>query len=459
MRKQNIRVSDAIPKMPLSFEQTVEQTLKTVCTAQNKQIKQAKTPSEPSGRQSDKGTLLKKQKRMQIFAYSAAAVLLVCVLVLGGVMTQIAFRGRKLPEIPMADVPTETGGITIVPNETEPTPAIRHDGTLYLITGIVAVGEPDQSAIVGHVTSVVPLSECPTENGQANFGKVGAPYAMTEDGLFVLFGNEWCLFKAEEFNDPALIPTVTPAPYSVDESDALCVFTDGSTTYLPYENWIWSDQDDGLAADGMTFLFQIEEIKDKIPTTQTYANLTLKVRDDVKLESINIYDEALNTVALAADLSTVRTLDPGVYYISARVSLREEDRQMKSGYECVVRIVIGGASTGINTPAQEPTAFPTGDPTTKPAPTPEPNPKHIPMICYHGEIFGLHAEERPGDPGENATFGTVTSAISISEIPERDRQANFGGVGMRFAVTNDGLVVWYNNEWRLFVAIEFGHEG
>ena len=70
----------------------------------------------------------------------------------------------------------------------------------------------------------------------------------------------------------------------------------------------------------------------------------------------------------------------------------------------------------------------------------------------------MHAEIRPDEPAEDAVYGTVTSVISISEIPEADGQANFGSVGMRFAVTNDGLVVLYGGEWRLFVAIEFGHE-
>ena len=80
------------------------------------------------------------------------------------------------------------------------------------------------------------------------------------------------------------------------------------------------------------------------------------------------------------------------------------------------------------------------------------------MIAYRGEVYGMHAEERPDEPGENAVYGTVTSVISISEIPMSDGQANFGSVGMQFAVTNDGLVVRYGNEWRLFVAIEFGHD-
>ena len=273
------------------------------------------------------------------------------------------------------------------------------------------------------------------------------------------------LILAVKVNDPLLIPVVTPMPYSIDELQALCVFTDGSTTYLPYENWIWSDQDNGLAADGMTFVWKMDEVKDKIPTTKTYANLTLKVRDDVHLESINIYDEALNTVAFATELSTVRTLDPGVYYIVARVSLREEDMQRRSGYECIVRIEIGTASvlpTEEPTPqAPQPTPTPalngTVEPTT-PAPAAGPNKLLIPAILYGEELYVMHSELRPDAPDASAVKETVTSLTHITQWPQKNGQANFGEIGAAFYVTSDGLVVYYNGEWRLLLAQEPGDD-
>ena len=56
------------------------------------------------------------------------------------------------------------------------------------------------AAIAGTISSVVPLSQFPANEGDANFGQVGDPYALTADGLVVLLNNEWTLFElpAEE---------------------------------------------------------------------------------------------------------------------------------------------------------------------------------------------------------------------------------------------------------------------
>ena len=75
-------------------------------------------------------------------------------------------------------------------------PALMVNGTLYRSTGTQLPVEPDDSAILGCVSSVVPLSQWPETEGQANFGKPDAPYALTEDGLIVLMDGEWTLFEA-----------------------------------------------------------------------------------------------------------------------------------------------------------------------------------------------------------------------------------------------------------------------
>ena len=74
-------------------------------------------------------------------------------------------------------------------------PSVMYNGILYRTTGKQLAGEVDESAIVGHIHSVVHGSQLPTEDGQANFPSEGAPYAMTIDGLVVLLENEWTLFK------------------------------------------------------------------------------------------------------------------------------------------------------------------------------------------------------------------------------------------------------------------------
>ena len=156
---------------------------------------------------------------------------------------------------------------------------------------------------------------------------------------------------------PAPEPSEEPTPEPVTDpvSDALCLFFDTDLYYAPYENWIWTDQDDGLCADGMSFADKIEAVKDKIPTIYNPAALTVKAGDGVKLEpQLNVYDAECNPVAHDGEIS-IRTLEPGTYYVSQRVSRRETDRT--SGYQCVVRVVIGDPN-----PAPE----------TTPAPTPEP---------------------------------------------------------------------------------------
>ena len=74
-------------------------------------------------------------------------------------------------------------------------PSILYEGDLYATTGRQMPAEVHESAIVGHIRSVVPLSQLPSYEGEANFGQVGDPYALTADGLLVLLHNEWTLFQ------------------------------------------------------------------------------------------------------------------------------------------------------------------------------------------------------------------------------------------------------------------------
>ncbi len=77
-------------------------------------------------------------------------------------------------------------------------PSIMYNGEIYRTTGKQIPAEVDESAYVGKITSTVPLSEMPTEEGQANFGEIGTPYAVTSDGVVVLMNNEWTVFEIME---------------------------------------------------------------------------------------------------------------------------------------------------------------------------------------------------------------------------------------------------------------------
>ena len=74
-------------------------------------------------------------------------------------------------------------------------PSIMYEGSLYRTTGKAIPVEVDESAIVGEISSVVPLSQLPSNDGEANFGQIGDPYAITSDGLLVIMNHEWVLFE------------------------------------------------------------------------------------------------------------------------------------------------------------------------------------------------------------------------------------------------------------------------
>lgn len=74
-------------------------------------------------------------------------------------------------------------------------PSIMYEGILYRTTGKSIPAEVDESAIVGEIGSVVPLSQLPTKDGEANFGEIGDPYAITSDGLLVIMNHEWVIFE------------------------------------------------------------------------------------------------------------------------------------------------------------------------------------------------------------------------------------------------------------------------
>ncbi len=84
-------------------------------------------------------------------------------------------------------------------------PSIIYKGILYRTTGKEVPAEVDESAIVGRISSVVPLTQLPTKEGEANFGEIGDPYALTSDGLLVLMNNEWVSFYLFDDTDKEMI--------------------------------------------------------------------------------------------------------------------------------------------------------------------------------------------------------------------------------------------------------------
>jgi len=78
---------------------------------------------------------------------------------------------------------------------TLPAETVIFDGDRYVSTGKQLPVEVDESAIVGHITLVLPGNRLPMNEGEANFGTVGDPFAITSEGFLVLLDNEWTLFR------------------------------------------------------------------------------------------------------------------------------------------------------------------------------------------------------------------------------------------------------------------------
>ena len=78
-------------------------------------------------------------------------------------------------------------------------PMIMVDGEHYLDSGRGPVpGEVAPEAILGQISSTVEQDQKPTQNGQSNFGCVGADYARVQEGIAVLIDHEWHIFIKEE---------------------------------------------------------------------------------------------------------------------------------------------------------------------------------------------------------------------------------------------------------------------
>ena len=77
-------------------------------------------------------------------------------------------------------------------------PSIMYEGNLYRTTGKAIPATVDESASGGRINAVVPLAQLPSNEGEANVGEVGDPYAITSDGLLVIMGHEWVLFELSE---------------------------------------------------------------------------------------------------------------------------------------------------------------------------------------------------------------------------------------------------------------------
>ena len=87
-------------------------------------------------------------------------------------------------------------------SETDYPAALMVDGEIYLYSVVPMAGEVEESAILGYTDSYT--NTYPEKDGQTNFNReLGMPYARVEDGIAVLFQNEWhmCYSNSEKLKN------------------------------------------------------------------------------------------------------------------------------------------------------------------------------------------------------------------------------------------------------------------
>ena len=105
MHKRTIRVSDAIPEMPLSFEQTVERTLNNVCAQRHDNVirlLERKPVRTWEQRKDDQNGRLSLRAAKRIGTVSIAAMLIFGIVAIGGVVIRRSLRQGVEPPVPLS---------------------------------------------------------------------------------------------------------------------------------------------------------------------------------------------------------------------------------------------------------------------------------------------------------------------------------------------------------------------
>lgn len=132
MEHKNVRISDAIPQRPASFDNAVEQTLARVCQKEQKQEQQKETPVRAW--KTETGTERKRRSwRTVLGGVAIASLVVLCV---GAIGMTIALRLRSNKSDPAKENPV----ITLEPTQ-EPTPEpsqkpVKIGKSYYLVNNV-----------------------------------------------------------------------------------------------------------------------------------------------------------------------------------------------------------------------------------------------------------------------------------------------------------------------------------
>ena len=234
-------------------------------------------------------------------------------------------------------------------------PSIMYEGDLYTTTGKQIPAEVDESAIAGHLSSVVPLSQFPSNEGEANFGQIGDPYALTADGLLVLVNHEWTLFepleeKADQEAEPQKeVPTCVAPPEPTDAAllshpPQLRVACGGEEVCTPNGGFSWVTENGILCADALHPLQLREYVTDYV-CAQTVQDWAVLQFTDVE-GGFLVSPEQVTARAWEEDCT------PTCDCLSTDVSVENLSMQLLPGgyvYEVIARWGDGETSGGVTT--------------------------------------------------------------------------------------------------------------
>lgn len=74
-------------------------------------------------------------------------------------------------------------------------------------------------------------------------------------------------------------------------------------------------------------------------------------------------------------------------------------------------------------------------------------------VMIDGRLYQTTGKQMPGE-ADPSVIEEISEIIPSSQLPGEDGQSNFGEAGVKYAFTEDGLVVLLGNEWTLFEPVE-----
>lgn len=354
MHKQNIRVSDAIPEVPLSFDRTVERTLKQICIQRQDnviRILERKPVRTREQRKNDQSGRLTMRLARRIGAASVAAMLILGTIAIGSVVIKRSVRQSVEPSAPLSQgepveqsvqpsmpvEPEHTYSILLLPEleeaevyatarQSHGQPAFTEEdwGWLRRIEVSVEDIKLDGESIAWTNIFRIPKDAKPgmTENPFATYDKTDTMDLFTDDASVIWNGSEQELVKSawsdgaysfDETDDAwtIYIETIYERPV-LDLSGAATNAATVKQQFRILDNLV--DSQANIATIGMieqSFRFDASVGEEDVKTVVTERNLSGAVTLSVLTETGRLKNVRVNLDGVVLN-ETVRFLDSGI---------------------------------------------------------------------------------------------------------------------------------------------------